>query len=75
MPDILQPQLQPDGGESGWLPSDGVCGANASVIIGLCPEQDRVISPSQTRQAILTLSHMLAAFDRSGAGLAATSAR
>jgi hypothetical protein len=32
--------------------TDHVCGANTFVTIGLCVEQDRVISRSQTRQAL-----------------------
>ena len=48
---------------------DGVCGAIAFVTIGLCCEEDRVISRSLTRQAMLdaashiALLHMLAAFN------------
>lgn len=62
-------------GESGWLGRMMCAGLRPLSRLGCVFEQDRLISPSQTRQSILTLPshrallHVLAAFDCSKAGV------
>ena len=65
-----QPQLQPAGGESGWMGLALCAGLTRLVTIGLRVQQDRVISRSQTGQFLtlpptVTLLHMLAGCLRS----------
>jgi hypothetical protein len=62
-------------GESGWLGLMMCAGLKPLSRLGCVLEQDRLISPSQTRQSILTLPshrallHVRAAFDCSKAGV------